>query len=64
MHTVLGAAEAASEPLVGVVATPPEWFTQFGFAPGANPLDHTLGERLETLSVVFSEWAPGSVGST
>lgn len=34
MHTVLGAAEAAGEPLVGVVATPPEWFTQFGFGSG------------------------------
>ncbi|MPZ53072.1 MAG: GNAT family N-acetyltransferase [Acidimicrobiia bacterium] len=36
MHTVLGAAEAAGEPLVGVVATPPEWFSQFGFAPGGE----------------------------
>lgn len=34
MHTVLGAAEAAGDPLLGVVATPPEWFTQFGFEPG------------------------------
>jgi putative acetyltransferase len=34
MHTVLGAAEAADERLVGVVATPPEWFAQFGFSSG------------------------------
>jgi putative acetyltransferase len=33
MHTVLGAAEALEEPLVGVVAFPPEYFLRFGFFP-------------------------------
>lgn len=36
MHTALGAAEAAGESLVGVVATPPQWFTQFGFRSGED----------------------------
>lgn len=36
MHAILGAAEATDEPLVGVVATPPEWFTQFGFGSGED----------------------------
>jgi putative acetyltransferase len=39
MHTVLGAAEAAGESLVGVVATPREWFAQFGFGSGE---DHSI----------------------
>lgn len=34
MHSILGAAEARGEPLVGVVAMPPEWYAQFGFVAG------------------------------
>jgi N-acetylglutamate synthase-like GNAT family acetyltransferase len=34
MYTVLGAAEARGDPLVGLVATPLEWFEQFGFVAG------------------------------
>ena len=33
MHAVLGAAEALDESLVGLVAMPPEYFSQFGFHP-------------------------------
>jgi len=33
MHAVLGAAEALGEPLVGLVAIPPDYFSQFGFQP-------------------------------
>lgn len=36
MHSILGAAEAAGEKLVGVVATPSEWFGQFGFGSGED----------------------------
>ncbi len=31
MHTVLGAAEGLDEPLVWVVAFPPEYYLRFGF---------------------------------
>lgn len=34
MHSVLGATEARGEPLVGLVAMPPEWYAQFGFVAG------------------------------
>lgn len=34
MHTILGAAESHDESLLGVVATPPDWYEQFGFRPG------------------------------
>jgi putative acetyltransferase len=33
MHAVLGAAEALDEPLVGLVATPPDYYHRFGFRP-------------------------------
>lgn len=33
MHTVLGAAEALGEPLVGVVAFPTDYYLRFGFHP-------------------------------
>ncbi len=33
MHAILGAAEALGEPLVGLVAVPPEYYARFGFAP-------------------------------
>lgn len=33
MHTVLGAAEALDEQLVGLVAYPPEYYLRFGFRP-------------------------------
>ena len=33
MHAVLGAAEALDEPLVGLAAMPPEYFSRFGFHP-------------------------------
>jgi putative acetyltransferase len=33
MHSVLGAAEALGEPLVGVVAFPAEYYQRFGFHP-------------------------------
>ena len=33
MHSVLGAAEALGEPLVGLVAVPPEYYDRFGFRP-------------------------------
>jgi len=33
MHAILGAAEALGEPLVGLVAIPPEYFSRFGFRP-------------------------------
>lgn len=33
MHTVLGAAEAFEEPLVGVVAFPTDYYLRFGFLP-------------------------------
>lgn len=33
MHAVLGAAEALGEPLVGLVAIPPEYYSRFGFQP-------------------------------
>lgn len=36
MHAVLGAAEALSEPLIGLVAMPPEYYRQFGFQPGED----------------------------
>jgi putative acetyltransferase len=32
MHAILGAAEALGEPLVGLVAVPPEYYARFGFA--------------------------------
>jgi putative acetyltransferase len=34
MHTILGAADALGEALVGVVAYPPEYYSRFGFHPG------------------------------
>ena len=44
MHAILGAAEALSEPLVALVAVPPEYYARFGFHPArefaiAAPLD-------------------------
>lgn len=33
MHAVLGAADALDEPLVGLVAFPPEYYHRFGFHP-------------------------------
>jgi putative acetyltransferase len=33
MHSILGAAEALGEPLVGLVAIPPEYYDRFGFHP-------------------------------
>ncbi len=34
LHAILGASEALGEPLVGLVAVPPEFFARFGFRPG------------------------------
>jgi hypothetical protein len=36
MHTVIGAADAPGEPLVGLVAVPPEYYRRFGFPPGGE----------------------------
>lgn len=36
MDTVLVAAESRHRPLIGMVATPPEYYTRFGFRPGAE----------------------------
>jgi putative acetyltransferase len=48
MHTVLGAAEALAEPLVGVVAFPPEYYLRFGF--------HPAGEF--AIAAPVAEWQP------
>jgi putative acetyltransferase len=44
MYSILGAAEALGEPLVGLVAVPPEYYARFGFRPAeeysiAAPVD-------------------------
>jgi putative acetyltransferase len=44
LHAILGAAEALGEPLVGLVAYPPEFYARFGFRPAeeyglAAPVD-------------------------
>ena len=36
VHAVLGAAEAFGEPLVALVAVPPEYFRRFGFHPAED----------------------------
>jgi putative acetyltransferase len=36
MHSILGAAEALDEALIGLVAMPPEFYSQFGFHPAAG----------------------------
>ncbi|MGH2384903.1 MAG: GNAT family N-acetyltransferase [Candidatus Limnocylindria bacterium] len=48
MHSILGAAEALDEPLVGIVAFPPEYYARFGFRPAA---DYALAAPVE-------EWQP------
>ncbi|MEX0629654.1 MAG: N-acetyltransferase [Chloroflexota bacterium] len=48
MHAILGAAEALGEPLVGLVAFPPEYYARFGFRPAD---DYALAAPVE-------EWQP------
>jgi putative acetyltransferase len=36
MHAVIGAAEALGEPVVGLVAFPPEFYQRLGFRPAAD----------------------------
>jgi putative acetyltransferase len=36
LHAALGAADALDEPIVGVVAFPPEFYARFGFRPAAE----------------------------
>jgi putative acetyltransferase len=36
MHSVLGAAEALGESIVGLVAFPPEYYVRFGFQPAEH----------------------------
>ena len=36
MHAILGAAEALGEPMVGLVAFPPEYYARFGFRPAED----------------------------
>jgi putative acetyltransferase len=44
MHAILGAAEALGEPVVGVVAFPPEFYARFGFRPAE---DYALAAPVE-----------------
>ncbi len=44
MHSILGAAEALGEPLVGLVAFPPEYYARFGFRPAG---DYALAAPVE-----------------